>query len=166
MKVRLNRAAYNRVMHNLLRHLQEKDNSFAKGLADIAIKGIVARTKGGIDIAGQRFKPYSKAYAKKKGTSSANLVSSGRMISRSGFDYEVLGGNGRIYIRIYVPAKMHRGGADHYTLASVHNFGMRSGRGSGFNMPKREFFGLDKKINDALMAYSRDHWRKLLLKLK
>ncbi len=172
--IRLNRKQYDAVMKKLLSKLQDKDDRFSKGLANIVIKGIVNRTQRGINVAGARFKPYSPKYAAKKrnmGMSSIpNLVLSGKMISEWGFDYEVLSGNGKIYIRIFIPKnKSHSGygrsNISHYTLAAVHNFGQRSGRGQGFQMPKREFMGLDKEIIGELNKYSKEHWRKLLYAL-
>jgi len=153
------------VANTMLQKLQEGDSSISKGIADIAIDGIVKRTRGGLDIAGVNFKPYSEAYAKKKKGARPNLVASGAMISREGFEFEVLKKENRIIIRIYVPSKSH-GKVDQYTLASVHNFGMRSGRGMGFAMPKREFMGLDQKIIDAINEFTKEQWRDIFRGLK
>lgn len=169
MKVSLRKGEWIRVSNIILKKLQEKDSFFSKGIFDIAVKGIVDRTQRGMDIAGVKFKPYSEQYAAKKRemgmSSTVNLVLSGKMISQYGFEYEVLGGDGKIYIRIFVPNKHHSGynkqTVSHWTLASVHNFGMLSGRPPHFKMPKREFFGLDKKIIAELKDFSDAQWREL-----
>jgi hypothetical protein len=155
--------------NTMLKRLQEKDSEFSKGMFEISVKGIVDRTQRGVDIAGMAFKPYSEKYAvwkRGKGYSTTpNLVLSGKMISQYGFEYEVLGGGGKFYIRIFIPNKHHSGygksTVDHYTLASVHNFGMLSGRKPHFKMPKREFMGFGEKIISELQAYSEEHWRKI-----
>lgn len=35
--------------------------------------------------------------------------------------------------------------------AGVHNYGLRAGRGAGFTMPKREFVGDSKQLNDKIL---------------
>jgi phage gpG-like protein len=148
-------AAWVRMKDRILLELEHPNSSTTKTIADKALTGITTRTKKGIDVAGMEFKPYSEAYAKKKGTKKVNLTSSGRMLSRAGFEFEVLSQDGRVFIRIYAE------GEPKYTIASVHNFGMRSGRGKGFQMPQREFFGLDQKIIDEIMAYTRERWAQI-----
>jgi hypothetical protein len=152
---------WRRVSNEMIRRLQEPDSEYTKKIFQITAGGIVKRTKSGIDVAGVTFKPYSPGYAAKKGYSAADLTVSGRLISQEGFDFEVLGGRGKIYIRIFVPKKIHAGKVDHYTLASVHNFGGRSGRGKGFQMPKREFFGMSEAIAMEIESYTKEEWRKL-----
>ena len=41
-----------------------------------------------------------------------------------------------------------KGGANAY--AGVHNSGGRAGRGRGFQMPKRQFIGRSKKLDDKI----------------
>lgn len=165
-RISINSDKWRRVGNEMLRRLQEKDSETAKGIADIVIFGIIFRTRAGLDVNNKTFTPYSKAYAKKKGGgSAANLYASGKLLSREGFEYEVLGGAGKIYIRIFIPSNQHSKGISHYTLASVHNFGMRSGRGQGFQMPEREFMGITKKIEDEVNAFSLNKWREIFQSL-
>lgn len=165
-RVSLKADKWRQVAATMLKKLQEKDSPITAGIADIAIEGIIGRTKSGVDVAGVAFQRYSKKYADKKGTTRANLSASGKLISREGFAFETFMQNGRIIIRIYIPNEIHSGQVDHYTLASVHNFGMRSGRGMGFQMPKREFMGLDQKIISAINSYTIEQWREIFASLK
>jgi len=68
-------------------------------------------------------------------------------------------------IRIWMEGS-HSGGVSIGTLASVHNFGMRSGRGKGFTMPKREFFGIDEAITKAIKELSTEKWQSIMRSLQ
>jgi phage gpG-like protein len=149
------RAAWVRMKDRILMELQHPESKTTKTIADKALTGITSRTQKGIDVAGVAFKPYNEKYAKRKKSKKVNLTSSGKMLSRAGFEFEVINQDGRIFIRIYAE------GEPKYTIASVHNFGMRSGRGYGFQMPQREFFGLDQKIIDEIMAFTRERWAQI-----
>jgi len=46
--------------------------------------------------------------------------------------------------------------------ASVHNFGLRAGRGSGFTMPKRKFMGESSKLNEKISRLIKRHVKKIL----
>jgi phage gpG-like protein len=45
---------------------------------------------------------------------------------------------------------------------SVHNFGLRAGRGSGFTMPKRQFIGESHKLNEKISRLIKRHVKKIL----
>lgn len=46
--------------------------------------------------------------------------------------------------------------------ASVHNFGLRAGRGKGFIMPKRQFMGESKVLNRKIVRLIKKHLKKIL----
>ena len=51
---------------------------------------------------------------------------------------------------------------DAKVYASVHNFGLRSGRGSGFIMPKRQFMGESKVLNKKINRLIKRRLKKIL----
>ena len=110
-------------------------------LGDKAIEIIIKRTVGkGIDVKHRPFTPYSKGYKKKRGQM-VNLRLSGQMLNA--MSRQVLDGH---TVRIYIEDSSRKGQSiDNNFLAWVHNDGGRSGKGKGFNMPKREFFWIENK---------------------
>jgi len=46
--------------------------------------------------------------------------------------------------------------------ASVHNFGLRSGRGKGFKMPKRKFMGESRVLNKKIVRLIKSRIKKIL----
>ena len=46
--------------------------------------------------------------------------------------------------------------------ASVHNFGLRAGRGAGFLMPKRKFMGESRVLNKKIGRLINRHIKKIL----
>jgi hypothetical protein len=153
------RQIYDRIAKRVLLELEQPSSDWTQGLFGIARDGIIKRTRRGIDVDGMRFKPYSPEYAKKKGRSWANLTDSGKLMSKEGFEFQVMRGGNKIILRVYIPDKHHSKDLDHYTLGLVHNFGMG-------DAPKREFMGLDDAIIKKLNSFSRDNWRKLFKKLE
>lgn len=153
------RETYNLISKRILAELQNPSSDFTRGLYDIAVDGVITRTRAGIDISGLPFKQYSPEYAKRKGRSWANLVDSGKLMSRGGFNFQVLSGQNRIVIRIYIPDKHHSENIDHYTLGYTHNYGMGK-------MPSREFMGLDAKIVAELQQFTDEKWRELFNSLR
>ena len=53
-----------------------------------------------------------------------------------------------------------KGGPQKY--ASVHNFGLRSGRGKGFKMPKRQFMGESRVLNKKIVRLIKSRIKKIL----
>ena len=53
-----------------------------------------------------------------------------------------------------------RGSANVY--ASVHNFGLRAGRGKGFKMPKRKFMGESRVLNRKIVRLIKKRVKKIL----
>lgn len=153
------RKTYDRITKRILKELENPDSEYTKGMYEIAVDGVIKRTRSGVDVAGMKFTPYSKAYAKRKGRSWANLVDSGKLMSKAGFEFQVMRGNNKVIIRIYIPGKAHSGNIDHYTLGYTHNFGLG-------HQKQREFMGLDEKIIEALTKFSDEKWRELFNALK
>lgn len=48
--------------------------------------------------------------------------------------------------------------------ARVHNEGLKAGRGKGFTMPKRQFIGESKELNDAIKDKITDELKNILNK--
>ena len=118
------------------------------------VKRIVDRTKRGLDVDGQPFKPYSSNYKKKGRSIKVNLKVSGELLKSIKEDPD------RDHVRIYVDFTMHsKAGITNYDLAVVHDQGGRAGRGKGFSMPKREFMGLTGKQKDQV----KNIFKKLLI---
>jgi len=46
--------------------------------------------------------------------------------------------------------------------AAVHNFGLKAGRGAGFTMPKRQFIGDDKELNEIVKTEIEKQITKIL----
>ena len=46
--------------------------------------------------------------------------------------------------------------------ASVHNYGLRAGRGKGFKMPKRQFMGESKTLNRKIVRLIKKRIKKIL----
>jgi hypothetical protein len=155
----LGREKYNRITKRILAELENPRSEYTRGMFDIAVDGVIKRTRSGVDVDGMTFKPYSKEYAKRKGRSWANLVDSGKLLSKAGFEFQVMRGGNKIVLRIYIPGKHHSGEIDHYTLGYTHNFGLG-------DQKQRKFMGLDQKIIDALTVFSKEKWRELFNQLK
>jgi hypothetical protein len=149
----------------MLKEMTAPESKYMGQVNNAVVGRIVSRTKSGLDVAGHRFTPYSAAYAKKKGRGSPDLVASGQMIQRGAFRFQTALYQDKVVLRIWMEGP-HSGGISIPDLAMVHNFGMRSGRGMGFQMPKREFYGIDKEIEAAVREISVEHWRRLLASFK
>jgi hypothetical protein len=149
------------IKDKLLAEMIAPNSQHMENINNIVVGKIISRTKSGIDIGGMKFTPYSKKYAEKKGYSAADLTQTGQMLSRGSFKFQTIFQNGRVMIRIWMEGG-HSGRVDMLTLASVHNFGMKSGRGKGFQMPKREFFGIDEAITKAIKDLSTEKWREIM----
>ena len=83
-----------------------------------AIEIIQKRTSAGKDVRGRKFKKYSRAYAKSKGTNHVDLQLTRRMISAVSF--QAWAKRARIFVK---------GTGELIKKAIVHNNGGRSGRG-------------------------------------
>jgi hypothetical protein len=165
MSARLSREAWNRARDKMLQEMTAPQSKYMNQVNNAVVGGIIKRTKSGIDIAGMKFKPYTKNYAKKKGYSAADLTLTGQMISRGPFKFQTIMQDRKVTIRIYIEGP-HSGNVDMFTLASVHNFGLKSGRHPGFQMTKREFFGIDEAIIKDVKEISIEHWRQIMSDLK
>jgi phage gpG-like protein len=106
---------------------------------------IVKRTASGIDVNGAAFKPYSAAYAKQKGKSAADLHVTTEMLG--GISVNAWAKKVRIFLK----------GNYAFKIGRVHNVGGRSGRGTGFQMPKREFMGVTRE-RDMLVKVANVWW--------
>jgi len=106
------------------------DKQLGASIGKQARKIIVDRTRHGKDAHGKSFTPYSKKY-KKSGT--VNLTKSGYMLDSITVEPH------DDYVRVYIPGTE---GDKNFDIALVHNEGGKSGRGKGFRMPKREYFGI------------------------
>jgi len=170
MQIKFDRAQKWKLIKNkMLAEMNKPNSQYIKSINDVVVKKTISRTKSGVDIGGMRFKPYCDEYALRKGYSAADLTLSGRMLSSGSFKYQTIFQGGRVMIRIWMEGG--HGKISTGLLASVHNFGMLSGRSigpkkiKGFKMPKREFFGIDKKITDAIKKLSTDKWREIMRSL-
>jgi len=118
----------------------KKIDAVVKAIALAADRDIVRRAGRGVDIHGSGFTRYSRAYAAKKsaitGSSKVDLRLTGDMFGSMGVS--------RIAKAKY---KLHFRGASANTKATTHN------RGLG-NMPRREFFGISRKIRKLIKAKS------------
>lgn len=153
------RKIYDKIAKRVLMELEHPQSEWTQGVFEKARDGIIKRTRSGVDVDGMKFKPYSPEYAKRKGRSNANLVDSGKLMSREGFEFQVMRGGNKIILRIFIPDKFHSKDVDHYTLGYTHNFGIG-------NAPQREFMGLDDKIIKAITNFSKEQWRKLFKMLE
>jgi phage gpG-like protein len=118
-----------------------------------AVEIIRKRTTSGKDVNHRKFKKYSKAYAKWKGTSFVDLELRGVMLNAVSLN--AWAKKCRIFIK---------GTGELIKKAIVHNNGGRSGRGTGFAMPKREFMGVEKE-RDEVIKPIREWWYKFAKKL-
>lgn len=157
MQIKFDRAQKWKLIKNkMLAEMNKPNSQYIKSINDVVVKKTISRTKSGVDIGGMRFKPYCDEYALRKGYSAADLTLSGRMLSSGSFKYQTIFQGGRVMIRIWMEGG--HGKISTGFLASVHNFGEG-------NMPKREFFGIDKKITDAIKKLSTDKWREIMRSL-
>lgn len=118
-----------------------------------AVEIIRKRTTAGKDVNHRKFQEYSKAYAKWKGTSFVDLELRGIMLNA--VSLKAWAKKCRIFIK---------GTGELIKKAIVHNNGGRSGRGTGFAMPKREFMGVEKE-RDEVIKPIREWWFKFARKL-
>jgi len=144
------------IKDKMLAEMNKPNSQYIKSINDVVVKKTISRTKSGVDIGGMRFKPYSERYKKKKKGGTVNLKLSGQMLSSGSFKYQTIFQGGRVIIRVWMEGG--HGKISTGLLASVHNFGEG-------NMPKREFFGIDKKITDAIKKLSTDKWREIMRRL-
>lgn len=165
MSVTFDRAGrWKQIKDKMLAELTKPDSRLIADINNVVVGKMISRTKSGVDIGGMKFTPYKEKYAKKKGYSAADLTQSGQLLSRDKFKYQTLFRDGKVLIRIWMEGG-HSGGVSIGTLASVHNFGMRSGRGKGFQMTKREFFGIDESIARAINELTTEKWREIIRSL-
>ena len=115
-------------------------------IVDSIKEGILVKTAKSHDYMGRNFKPYSKAYAKKKGSSRVNLRVSGEMMDS--IDAEATDPrHGKVSI-----------GGDRALIALFHNKGgPRPGR-----PPQREFFNVSKS---AIQNLAKKHIDDPIMKL-
>lgn len=166
MKVVFDKAQkWKAIKDKMLAEMIAPDSQHIANIDNIVVGKMISRTKSGVDIGGMKFKPYSAKYAKKKGYSATDLTQSGQMLSRDSFKYQTIFQNGRVMIRIWMEGG-HSGGVSMGVLAGVHNFGEKSGRGKGFVMPKREFFGIDEAITKAIKELSTEKWQEIMRSLQ
>ena len=92
---------------------------------------VIRRTRQGRDVSGSGFQKYSDSYKKKR---RVNLTESGHMLDSITVEVH------EDHVRLYIPGS---DGDKNYDIALVHNEGGKSGKGKGFMMPKREFFGIE-----------------------
>ena len=105
-----------------------------------AIEIVIKRTLSGVDVKHKPFHPYSKNYIEKRGKQ-VDLSLTRQMLNA--ISQNVLDGH---TTRIYIQASPRSGEKiNNNLLAWVHNEGGRSGRGKGFDMPKREFFWIENR---------------------
>jgi phage gpG-like protein len=131
--------------------LKDGDAQVWDKIGGIAVDLVQKRTASGRDIKDQSFKPYSKAYAEKKGSHFVNLTVSGKMLD------SIRKQSFRNKVRIYF-LKRTRAGAkvSNYDLARIHQFGARAGRKHNAKIPQREFMGLSKSDLIKLAAKFRE----------
>lgn len=106
------------------------NKQLGENLGKQARKIVISRTRQGKDAHGSSFKPYSRNYKK---SPPVNLTKSGHMLDSIRLEAH------DDFVRIYIPGG---DGDKTFDIALVHNEGGKSGRGKGFMMPKREFFGI------------------------
>ena len=122
-----------------------EDADFGDVINQIALNTIdfiIQRTESGLDVRGSGFKPYSKAYqdsenfeAFSKSAGDVNLVQEGNMIN----SINVIEASGN-YFKI--------GFTDELNTLKAYN------HNTGDTVPKREFFGINKKeMNEILSEY-------------
>ena len=114
-----------------------------------AIEIIKARTAKSLDRKGKSFRPYSKAYAKRKGTTKVDLDLSTRMLDAIETQAFKKG------VRIFIATFPHEGKLNTFNLGVIHV----SGAG---NMPQRDFFGLSKKEVEQVLNVVRRFYRTKL----
>ncbi|HSW63873.1 MAG TPA: phage virion morphogenesis protein [Dissulfurispiraceae bacterium] len=131
---------------------KQGDSGMMTEVKDEAIDVLLKRTASGRDVGGAPFKPYTDKYAKKKRSSFVNLFLSGKMLGSI---------KGKATAKQAVIAV--EGDQKIYDIALVHNEGGKSGRGAGFKMPKREFFGIRLEAEIKRLRDVMEKWiRKLL----
>jgi len=118
-----------------------------------AVEVIRKRTTVGKDVNHRGFQKYSKAYAAKKGTQFVDLELTGQMLNS--LSLKAWAKRCRIFIK---------GTGELLKKAIVHNCGGRSGRGTGFAMPKREFMGVERE-REEVIAPIRKWWYGFAKKL-
>lgn len=122
---------------NLAKYAKRMTDNNLPLIANEIISDIVIRTQKGKDVNNRSFKPYSKAYSIKKGTTSVNLTQSGRMLNSITFRKLPNG------IRLFFGASKENKKA--HGNQSKNN---------------RKFFGLDKSQVD----YINNYIKKRILK--
>ena len=130
-----------------------KDEKPMQGIVDDIADLVQTKTEKGLDYRSRKFEPYSPAYAKKKGTSRANLKDTGKMLDA--IDTKVLNANhGKVFVesRSYT-GKGKRARTD--MVAQIHNTG--TGK-----QPEREFMNITPS---ALKKLKKKHYDDPLLKI-
>jgi len=115
---------------------------------------VLMKTASGLDYMGRSFKPYSKAYAKKKmgmtSTGRPNLKATGTMLDA--IKTEVKDPR---HGAVFVSAASEKGGANSDMLAQIHTTG--TGK-----QPRREFMGIS---DSAVKKLSKKHYDDKILEL-
>jgi phage gpG-like protein len=134
--------------------LRDGDKGVMRATADDVRQEIHNRTATGKDIDGNPFTPYATSTLRKPeymGKRIPNLDLSGRMLE-SIFKQVMDGFTARLYF-----SGTH-GGIGNSLLARVHHYGLKSGRGTGFTMPARPFFGLTDQQRERVAVAHRQRW--------
>jgi len=134
---------------------------FYNTIAEIVIGFILKRTEAGVDVNGQRFKPYSPQYAKFKSTirswQNVDLKLWGDMLKSMRFEVSRYGQS--TMIRVFFTG-VNKQGTPNSVVAWVHDTGGSSGRRGGrFKMPQRHFFGINQREEKGV----RDKLQKLIM---
>lgn len=121
-------------------------------IGDEATKEMHERTAAGKDVNQKEFKPYSAKYAewkrKKVGSSTpVNLKLHGDMLDA------VKKQTTSKTCRVFVEKGLQ------WTKARVHNYKGRAGRGTGFSMPERRWFGVSSQKLIELKEMYKNYWR-------
>ena len=118
-----------------------------KAGAEKAVDIILKRTVKGLDVNHKAFKPYTPKYAKRKKSTQVNLILENDMLAA--IDSQSWAKKSRIFIKKGLQ----------WVKGKTHNVGGRSGRGTGFAMPKREFMGVERE-RAQIVAVIRKWWQK------
>lgn len=125
------------------KRLNNLDNEIKK-IANEVKSNIIRDTASGIDVKGRAFTPYSKKYAREKGSSKVNLRLKGDMLNSM-----------RIRRLRKNKYELSFSGNLENIKASVHNKGINK-------MPKREFFGISKKSKSVIKKLINNFGKKVI----
>ena len=132
-----------RIRHTVSRVLPVKVGVLAEGqFKDNFLKG------GFVNNGLQKWKPAKRQLSGKKDTKTKN-----KTLVASGLLYKSIGhvtGAARVVVQNKVP------------YAAVHNEGLRAGRGRGFQMPRRQFIGDSRELNEKVEKTIDTELRKII----